>query len=101
MKKKIPECFPKTKRKIIERGKIDTSNTQIHDRSFSVFGLGTSMKSGRVKIVVWVQVSPASDMIRSCRCIPHVSKMLVLTYNWGNSAIIESPAIQLKAVTKN
>jgi hypothetical protein len=29
--------------------------------------------------------------------IPHVRKMLVLTYNWGNSAIIESPAIQLTA----
>jgi hypothetical protein len=55
-------------------------------------------KSGRVKIVVWVQISSVSEMIRSCRCIPHVSKMLVLTYNWGNSAIIESPAIQLKAV---
>jgi hypothetical protein len=65
---------PKTKRKIIERGKIDTSNTQIHDRSFSVFGPGTSMKSGRVKIVVWVQISSVSEMIRSCRCIPHVSK---------------------------
>ena len=80
---------------------MDTSNTQIHDRSLSVFGPGTSMKSGWVKIVVWVQVSPVSEMIRLCRCIPHVSKILVLTYNWGNTAIIESPAIQLKAVTKN
>jgi hypothetical protein len=52
-KTKVNTYSPKTKRKIIERGKIDTSNTQIHDRSFSVFGPGTSMKSGRVKIVVW------------------------------------------------
>jgi len=30
--------------KIVERGKIDTLNTQIHDRSVSWLGTGTSIK---------------------------------------------------------
>jgi uncharacterized pyridoxal phosphate-containing UPF0001 family protein len=30
--------------KIVERGKIDTLNTQIHDRSVSCLGTGTSIK---------------------------------------------------------
>ena len=41
----------KCNRKIVERNKIDTPNTQIHD--FSIFWLGTdtSIKCGRVKPV--------------------------------------------------
>jgi len=35
----------------IERGKIDTSNTQMHDNSLSLFGTGTSIKSDRLKLV--------------------------------------------------
>jgi hypothetical protein len=38
--------FPKFNRKMVERGKIDTPTTQIHD-----YGTGTSVKSGRVKLV--------------------------------------------------
>ena len=38
---------------IAERGKIKTSNTQIHDRSLTWLGTGTSIKSGGVKIVLW------------------------------------------------
>ena len=37
---------PKSNGKIVESGKIDT-----HDRSLSWFGSGTSIKSGRVKLV--------------------------------------------------
>ena len=47
--------FPKSNIRIVERGKIDTSNTQFHDHSISWLGTGTSMKSGRVKIVLWAQ----------------------------------------------
>ena len=36
--------FPKSNRKIVERDKIDTNNTQMHDRSFSWLGTGTSLK---------------------------------------------------------
>jgi hypothetical protein len=35
---------PKSNRKIIEKGKNDTPNTQIHDRSLSWLGTGTSKK---------------------------------------------------------
>jgi hypothetical protein len=38
---------------IVERDKIKTSNTQIHDHSLSWLGTGTSIKSGGVKIVLW------------------------------------------------
>ena len=38
--------------KIVEKGQIDTPNTQIHDHSLSWLGTGTSIKSGRVKLVL-------------------------------------------------
>jgi hypothetical protein len=41
---------PTSKRKIVERSKINTCNTQIYDRSFAVLVAGTSVK--RVKLVV-------------------------------------------------
>ena len=43
---------PKPNRKIEESSKIDTSNTQIHDRSLYWLDTGTSIKSGGVKIVL-------------------------------------------------
>jgi hypothetical protein len=39
---------PKSNREIIEIGQIDTPNKQIHDRSLSWLGTGTSIKSGDV-----------------------------------------------------
>ena len=44
-------------RKIVVRDKIDTTNTQIHDRSLSRAGIGTSIKRGGVKLVLWGQTS--------------------------------------------
>jgi hypothetical protein len=41
---------PKYKKKIVERGKMDTFNTQIHDRSLSWNGTGTSIKNGGTKL---------------------------------------------------
>ena len=43
--------FPKYNRKIVERGKIDTFNTVIHERSLSL-GICTAIKSGVVKLVL-------------------------------------------------
>jgi hypothetical protein len=40
--------------KIVERDRIDTANTQIHDRSLSWLGTGMSIKTGRVKLALWV-----------------------------------------------
>ena len=51
--------------KIVERGKIDTPNTQIHDRSTSCLRADTSIKSVGVKLVLWVQTPPP----RKIRCI--------------------------------
>ena len=38
--------FPKSNIKIVERGKIDTPDTQIHAHFLSWLGTGTSIKSG-------------------------------------------------------
>jgi len=48
MKKKyhIIGTVPKSNKKIVDRGKIDTPNTIIHDRSLSMLGTGTSRKGG-------------------------------------------------------
>ena len=35
------------------RGKIDTPNPHIHDRSLPWLGAGTSVKSGGIKLVLW------------------------------------------------
>jgi hypothetical protein len=64
----------KSNRKFIERGKIDSPNTHVHDHSLSWLGTGTWIKSGRVKIVLWTQIYPLSEAMRSCKCIPHVVK---------------------------
>jgi len=37
---------PKSDRKIVDRGKINTPDTIIHDRPLSMLGTGNSRKSG-------------------------------------------------------
>jgi len=54
MKKKKYQTLSKIQSKIIERGKINTHNAYIHDRSHSWLGSGTSIKSGGVRFVSWV-----------------------------------------------
>ena len=44
-------------------------------------GAGTSMKSDGGQLVLWAQTSALSEVMRSCKCFPHVSKMPTLTYN--------------------
>ena len=55
MKKKITTLsvgtFPKSNIKIVEIGKIDTPNTQIHGLTLSLLGIGTSIESGGVRLV--------------------------------------------------
>jgi hypothetical protein len=67
--------------------------TQIHDLSCSWIGTGTSIKSGGVKLILWSQTSPLSEMMRSCKCFPRVSKMSTLTYNQVSNAIIKNTRI--------
>ena len=45
----------KSNKKIVERGRIDTPKTQKHDHSLSWLGAGTSVKNGRVKLVLLAQ----------------------------------------------
>ena len=45
--------IPKSHRKIVERRKIDTFATQIHDPPLSWLGTGTSPNSGKAEIVLW------------------------------------------------
>jgi len=43
---------PKSNRKIVERGKLDTPDTKIHDHSLSWLDTGTSIERGGVKLVI-------------------------------------------------
>jgi hypothetical protein len=43
--------IPKLNIKIIEKGKIDTTNTQIYDHPPTWLGTGTSIKSAWIKLV--------------------------------------------------
>jgi len=47
---------PKSNRKIVERGKIDTLCTQLNVLPLSC--TGTSIKSGGAKLVLWAKASP-------------------------------------------
>jgi len=85
--------IPKSNIKIVERSKLDTPNTQIHDHSLSWLGTGTSIKRGRVKLVLCAQTFPLSEMMRSCKCFSHVSKIPTLAYNWANTVIIKNAII--------
>jgi len=58
--------IPKSNIKIVERGKIDTPNTQIQDRSISYHGTGTSIKSGGAKLVLWTQNLPSNIISKIC-----------------------------------
>jgi hypothetical protein len=51
--------------KMVERGKIDTPNTYIHDDSFFRLCTGISIKSVGFNLVLCVQTSSLSEMMRS------------------------------------
>ena len=53
--------------------------TQIYDRSLSWLGTGTSIKSGGVKLVLWVQLFGNNKVIYYlCSCIQHLTEFFVL-----------------------
>jgi len=85
--------IPTSNIKIVERGTIDTPNTQIHDRPCYWIGTGTSIKCGGVKLVLWGKTSPLSEMMWSYKCFLHMSKRQDLTYNRENSVIIKNAII--------
>jgi len=54
--------IPKSNINILERDKIDTPNTQIHDCLLVWLGIGTSITSGGDNLVLWAQTSPLKDI---------------------------------------
>jgi hypothetical protein len=56
MKKNYCTVGTVPKSKIVERDKIDTLNTQIHDPTPSWVGTGSSVKSDGVKRILWAQI---------------------------------------------
>ena len=57
---------------------------------FLWLGSGTSIRSGWIKLVLWAQTSSLIDMRRSCKCCPHVNKILTHTYNRANSVLFKN-----------
>jgi len=51
----------------INRGKIDTLQTHICDRSLSCVGTGTSQKSDGIELVLWTTQTPRRKNIRSLK----------------------------------
>ena len=73
----------KSDRKIVARGKIDTSST--HIRSLTWLGTGTLIKSGGIKSLYGHLVKWCVSM----KWFLRVSKMPTLTYNRANVIIIK------------
>jgi hypothetical protein len=69
---------------------MDTPNIQIYDCSLSWLGTGTSIKSGRIRLVLLAEISTLSEMMWSRNCFPHVSIIPTVTYNQANSVIIKN-----------
>ena len=65
---------PKSIKKIVERGKIGTTSTQIHERSVSWLSTGASINSVRAKLLLYAQPSHLSETIRSCKYFQLVRK---------------------------
>jgi len=56
--------------------------------------LALKKKSGGAKLVSWIhQTSPLSEMMRSCKCFPHIPQVSTFIYNRENSVIIKNAII--------
>jgi hypothetical protein len=89
------KLIPKSNRKIIERDKMYSPNTQIHHHS--LFWVGTDalffFRIAGVKLVLWVQTSTLDGIMLSFKCCPHMSEMSTFTYNLANSIIRKNAII--------
>ena len=59
-------AFLKLNIKIVERGKIDTHNTQIHDHSLFWLYIDTSIKCGSATLVLWANPPPPARKETTC-----------------------------------
>jgi hypothetical protein len=46
-----------------------------------------SIKSGGIKLVLWIQTFSLSEGMRTCKCFPRVIKLPTLMYNRANTVI--------------
>ena len=69
------------------------NNTEIHDRSPCL-----AIKTGGVKLILWAETSPLSEMVWSCKYFPHASKMPTLTHNNRLNSFIIKNAIILNTI---
>ena len=73
---------------VVERGKVDTPTTQIHDRSLSLLCTGTSIKGGGVKRVKWTQISTLREMIVHARAF-HMWENCQLSHITGWTSLLK------------
>ena len=59
--------------KSIEKSQKETQSIILTHKYMTCLSTDTSIKSGGVKLVVWAQTSPLSEMMRSCKCFPRMS----------------------------
>jgi len=85
-KQKIPHCRNRKRQN-------QYHHTRIHGRSLSCLGMGTSIESGEVWLVLWAQISAFNEMMRSCKHFLQVSKISTLTHNQANSVVIKNTII--------
>ena len=84
-----PKIQPQNRRKRPNRYPL----THIHNSSLSWFSTGSSVKSGGVRVVVWIPTYPLGDMMRLCKCFLYVSEMPTLKHNRAITAIIKNALI--------
>ena len=53
----------------------------------------TSIKSGGIILVIWAQTFRLSEMMRSCKCFPHMCRMQTVSYNRANIVIKKNTII--------
>jgi hypothetical protein len=58
----------------------------------------TNINTQHLNIIKWKQISPFSEMMRSCKCFPHIPQVSTFIYNRANSVIIKN-AIILNIIT--
>ena len=85
----IQKCHNKKKMplKQYQIYKINTHSAHMHNRSLSWFVTGTSIQNGGVKLVLWTQTFPLSEMMWRCKlkCFPTCQPSHVI--GWAVSCI--------------
>ena len=82
--------------KLQKQSQINTPNKQKQTHWLSCF---VTIKCGGVTLVVWAQTSPRSQIMRSYKCFPYVSKIPTFTRYRSNRVIIKMNSCNLSSST--